>query len=116
MHIFDTFLTADKPVLIAIRDIEPDVANPLPAVEVKTLWQKVYAGNPLVKVIIIPDIASMNYGQGVGYEVNEISVGETVASISATEIRRQIMEGENGWKGLVDESIHEMLADFLKSK
>ena len=116
MHIFDTFLTADKPVLIAIRDIEPDVANPLPAVEVKTLWQKVYAGNPLVKVIIIPDIASVNYGRGVGYEVNEISVGETVASISATEIRRQIMEGENGWKGLVDESIHEMLADFLKSK
>lgn len=116
MHIFDTFLTADKPVLIAIRDIEPDAANPLAAGEVKTLWQKVYAGNPLVKVIIIPDIASVNYGRGVGYEVNEISVGETVASISATEIRRQIMEGKNGWKGLVDESIHEMLADFLKSK
>ena len=116
MHIFDTFLKEKKPVLIAIRDIEPDAANPLPAGEVKTLWQKVYAGNPLVKVIIIPDIASVNYGRGVGYEVNEISVGETVASISATEIRRQIMEGENGWKGLVDESIHEMLADFLKSK
>ncbi len=116
MHIFDTFLKDKKPVLIAIRDIEPDTANPLPAAEVKTLWQKVYAGNSFVKVIIIPDIASVNYGRGVGYEVNEISVGETVASISATEIRRQIMEGEHGWKGLVDESIHEMLADFLKSK
>ena len=116
MHIFDTFLKAAKPVLIAIRDIEPDTANPLPATEVKTLWEKVYAGNPLVKVIIIPDIASVNYGRGVGYEVNEIAVGETVASISATEIRRQIMEAENGWKTLVDESIHEMLAGFLKSK
>ena len=116
MHIFDTFLKAAKPVLIAIRDIEPDAANPLPAAEVKTLWEKVYAGNPLVKVIIIPDIASVNYGRGVGYEVNEIAVGETVASISATEIRRQIMEAENGWKTLVDESIHEMLAAFLKSK
>ena len=116
MHIFDTFLKAAKPVLIAIRDIEPDTANPLPATEVKTLWEKVYAGNPLVKVIIIPDIASVNYGRGVGYEVNEIAVGETVASISATEIRRQIMEAENGWKTLVDESIHEMLAAFLKSK
>ena len=116
MHIFDTFLKAAKPVLIAIRDIEPDAANPLPATEVKTLWEKVYADNPLVKVIIIPDIASVNYGRGVGYEVNEIAVGETVASISATEIRRQIMEDENGWKTLVDESIHEMLAAFLKSK
>ena len=116
MYIFDTFLKEDKPVLIAIRDIEPDAANPLPAAEVKMLWEKVYAGNPLVKVIIIPDIASVNYGRGVGYEVNEINVGDAVASISATEIRRQIIEGENGWKILVDESIHKMLAGFLKSK
>ena len=116
MYIFDTFLKEDKPVLIAIRDIEPDAANPLPAAEVKMLWEKVYADNPLVKVIIIPDIASVNYGRGVGYEVNEITVGEAVASISATEIRRQIIQSENGWKILVDERIHEMLAGFLKSK
>jgi nicotinamide mononucleotide adenylyltransferase len=116
MHIFDTFLKEGKPVLIAIRDIEPDAANPLPAAEVKLLWEKVYAGNPLVKVIIIPDIASVNYGRGVGYEVNEIAVGEAVASISATEIRRQIIADENGWKELVDENIHEMLAGFLRSK
>lgn len=116
MHIFDTFLTQQKPVLIAIRDIEPDAANPLTAAEVKTLWEKVYADNPLVKVIIIPDIASVNYGRGVGYEINEIAVGEAVASISATEIRRQIMEGENGWKVFVNENIHEMLSDFLRSK
>lgn len=116
MHIFDTFLKEQKPVLIAIRDIEPDGANPLSAAEVKTLWEKVYANNALVKVIIIPDIASVNYGRGVGYEINEITVGEAVASISATEIRRQIIAGENGWKTLVDENIHEMLAGFLQSK
>ena len=116
MHIFDTFLKEDKPVLIAIRDIDPDAANPLTAAEVKTLWQKVYAGNLLVKVIIIPDIASVNYGRGVGYELNEIAVGEAVASISATEIRKQIIADENDWKTLVDESIHEMLAGLLRSK
>lgn len=116
MHIFDTFLKENKPVLIAIRDIEPDAANPLTAVEVQMLWEKVYAGNPLVKVIIIPDIASVNYGRGVGYEVNEIAVGEAVASISATEIRKQIIADENDWKTLVDESIHEMLAGLLRSK
>ncbi len=116
MHIFDTFLKDAKPVLIAIRDIEPDASNPLTAAEVQTLWKKIYAGNPLVKVIIIPDIASVNYGRGVGYEVNEIAVGDAVASISATEIRKQIMADENDWKTLVDESIHEMLARLLKSK
>ncbi len=116
MHIFNTFLKEGKPVLIAIRDIEPDAANPLTAAEVQTLWEKIYAGNPLVKVIIIPDIASVNYGRGVGYEVNEIAVGDAVASISATEIRKQIMADENDWKTLVDESIHEMLARLLKSK
>lgn len=116
MHIFDTFLKEQKPVLIAIRDIEPDAANPLSAAEVKTLWEKVYTNNPLVKVIIIPDIASVNYGRGVGYEVNEIAVGDAVASISATEIRRQVKADETGWKDLVDSSIHDMLATYLKSK
>ncbi|MBL7703166.1 MAG: hypothetical protein JNM14_13015 [Ferruginibacter sp.] len=116
MHIFNTFLKEDKPVLIAIRDIEPDSSNPLTAAEVKALWENVYADNPLVKVIVIPDIASVNYGRGVGYEINEISVGDAVASISATEIRRQIIAGETGWKQLVDAGIHEMLAGLLRSK
>lgn len=116
MHIFDSFLKEEKPVLIAIRDIEPDAANPLTAAEVKTLWEQVYADNPLVKVIIIPDIASVNYGRGVGYAINEINVPETVAAISATEIRRQVIAGEEGWKELVDANIHGMLAGYLKSK
>jgi nicotinamide mononucleotide adenylyltransferase len=116
MHIFDTFLKAAKPVLIAIRDIEPDAANPLTAAEVQTLWEKVYADNPLVKVIIIPDIASVNYGRGVGYAINEIDVPETVAAISATEIRRQVIAGEDGWKEFVDGNIHEMLIAYLQSK
>lgn len=116
MHIFDRFLQEEKPVLIAIRDIEPDGANPLTAAEVKMLWEKVYADNPLVNVIIIPDIASVNYGRGVGYAINEISVPENVAAISATEIRRQVIAGEEGWKDLVDASIHDMLAGLLQSK
>jgi len=116
MHIFDTFLKDQKPVLIAIRDIEPDASNPLSASEVKMLWEKVYAGNPLVKVIIIPDIESVNYGRGVGYAINEINVPDTVASISATEIRRQVIAGESGWKESVDANIHAMLTACLQSK
>jgi nicotinic acid mononucleotide adenylyltransferase len=113
MHIFNTFLNEGKPVLIAIRDIEPDAANPLTALQVKTLWEKVYENNSLVKVIIIPDIASVNYGRGVGYEVNEIKVDATIANISATEIRKQVISGQEDWKTLVDEKIHTLLSSYL---
>ncbi|MBK7432611.1 MAG: hypothetical protein IPI66_01130 [Chitinophagaceae bacterium] len=116
MHIFNTFLSEQKPVLIAIRDIEPDAVNPLSAEEVKELWETVYRDNPLVKVIIIPDIHSVNYGRGVGYEVNQISVPENIASISATDIRQQINDGRTGWKEFVDEKIHDLLTRLLLNK
>jgi nicotinamide mononucleotide adenylyltransferase len=113
MHIFNTFLNEGRPVLIAIRDIEPDDTNPLTAAKVKMLWESVYENNPLVKVIIIPDITSVNYGRGVGYEVNQVTVPETISNISATDIRQQIIAGKNDWKAFVDEKIHELLAKFL---
>ena len=66
-----------------------------------------------MKVIIIPDISSVNYGRGVGYEVNQIDVPDVIANISATAIRQQIIEGKNEWKELVDDSIHEKLVGYL---
>lgn len=109
MQIFNTYLENDKPILIAIRDVIPDEVNPLSASDVKELWETIYKDNPLVKVMILPDIESVNYGRGVGYEVNEIKVENTVASISATEIRNQIRNGKEEWKEFVDHRIHEML-------
>ena len=116
MTIFEKYLSAGEPVLIAIRDVAPDESNPLSAQEVSHIWGKIYDGNPLVKVIIIPDISSVNYGRGVGYEVKEIQVDSAIANISATEIRRQIMSGETQWKELVDSKGHEILEKLLKSK
>ena len=113
MKIFNTFLDEGKPVLIAIRDIEPDTSNPLNAYQVKDLWESVYSNNPLVRVIIIPDIASVNYGRGVGYEVNQITVADNIAHISATDIRQQIRDGKPDWKELVDVSIHKKLMHYL---
>jgi nicotinamide mononucleotide adenylyltransferase len=113
MHIFNTFLDAKKPILIAVRDINPDSNNPLNANDVKELWESVYANNPLVKVIVIPDIESVNYGRGVGYNVNEIKVESDIASISATEIRNQIVDGKTEWKKFVDEKIHQLLQDKI---
>ena len=40
--------------------------------------------------IIIPDIQSVNYGRGVGYEVNEHVPPQEVSDISATKIREQL--------------------------
>jgi adenylylsulfate kinase len=116
MQIFNTFLQEQRPVLIAIRDIEPDTDNPLSAAEVKDLWDTVYQDNPLVKVIIIPDIASVNYGRGVGYEVTQLQVPDTIASISATAIRKQILEGQTEWKEFVDSAIHHKLVALLQAK
>lgn len=111
--IFNEYLNNGLPVLIAIRDVETDENNPLTANEVKCIWEKIYEGNNLVKVIIIPDIASVNYGRGVGYEVKEIQVDSSVASISATGIRKQILAGEEEWKNFVDEKAHYLLKEFL---
>jgi nicotinamide mononucleotide adenylyltransferase len=116
MHIFNKYLKEQKPILIAIRDVAPDDANPLFAADVKELWERVYKDNPLVKVIIIPDISSVNYGRGVGYEVVEIKVDESVANISATEIRNQIIEGRSEWHDHVDSSIHQLLAQKIKER
>lgn len=116
MTIFNEYLEKGLPVLIAIRDIEPDENNPLTAGEVKFIWDTVYLGNPLVKTIIIPDIASVNYGRGVGYEVKEIQVDSIIANISATEIRQQIRSGKEDWKELVDDRAHEVLLQLLKNK
>ena len=113
MELFNQFLDKGLPVCIAIRNIAPDEANPLSAEEVAGLWEKIYADQPLVKVIIIPDIASVNYGRGVGYEVNQLQVPANIAAISATEIRTQIREGRDGWKEFVDPSIHELLSGLL---
>jgi nicotinamide mononucleotide adenylyltransferase len=112
--IFDTYLGKGLPVLIAIRDTKVDDVNPLTAYEVKKLWEKVYEKNPLVAVIVIPDIASVNYGRGVGYEVKEIEVTQNIANISATEIRRQIRNRQTDWKTFVDQSIWDSLEGYLR--
>lgn len=116
MTIFNEYLDKGEPVLIAIRDVEPDENNPLTSNEVLQIWAQIYLNNPLVKIIIIPDISSVNYGRGVGYEVKEITVSPSVANVSATEIRRQINIGESDWKWLVDPAAHDLLEKLIKSK
>jgi nicotinamide mononucleotide adenylyltransferase len=93
--LIDQRLNEGKNVLICIRDIQPDEKNPFRASEVelnikKELWQLV--GQERVKVIIIPDIESVNFGRGVGYDIIEHVPPQEVGDISATKIREQLKE------------------------
>lgn len=73
-YIFQESLDLGKNVLICIRDVKPDDKNPYTAEEVKANIEKHYAElvkEERVKVMIIPDICSINYGRGVGYDIIE---------------------------------------------
>ena len=86
-------LDEGKNVLICIRDIEPDDKNPYTSQEVENritggLLDLIQEGR--VKVIIIPDIESINFGRGVGYDIIEHIPPQEVGDISATKIREQL--------------------------
>ena len=71
-ELFEQALDSGKNVLICIRDVKPDAKNPFTANQVKDNIENHYAlfvENNIVKVIIIPDICSIEFGRGVGYEV-----------------------------------------------
>ena len=91
--LIDQRLKEGKNILICIRDIEPDKNNPWTSHEVlmnlsNKLEDLIEQGR--IKIIIIPDIESVNYGRGVGYEVIEHIPPKNINEISATKIREQL--------------------------
>jgi adenylylsulfate kinase len=107
-------LDAGVPPLILIRDIEPDEKNPFTTQETALMITKYHkAKGDDVKVMIIPDIESVNFGRGVGYEVNEFDPPKNIGWISATKIRDSIKNNDEEWKKLVDESIQRDVAHYL---
>jgi nicotinamide mononucleotide adenylyltransferase len=96
--LIDQALNKDKNVLICIRDIEPDEKNPWYSIEVMSNLHKELADlidEGRVRVMIIPDIDSVNFGRGVGYDVIEHEPPTEVKEISATKIREQMkLEGK----------------------
>ena len=102
------------PALIIVRDIEPDEKNPFTTEQTVAMIKKYHeAKGDDVKVIVIPDIESMIYGRGVGYEINEYTPTEEIAFISATKIRESIKEGNDEWRKIVDQSIQKDIEIFL---
>ena len=91
--LIDQRLNQNKNVLICIREVSKDDSNPYDPVEVKKNIEKELNDLILadrVKVIIIPDIESINYGRGVGYDIVEHTPPKKVGEISATAIRKKL--------------------------
>jgi nicotinamide mononucleotide adenylyltransferase len=110
--LFNQKLDKGIPILIMIRDIESDDKNPFTSEETQRLIHKIFEGKQ-VKTMIIPDIESVNWGRGVGYEVNEFEPPDDIKQISATFIRNSIKEGNDEWKNFVPETIHTDVYEYL---
>ena len=65
----------------------------------------------LVAIRIIPDICSINYGRGVGYDVicHEEAAPEHIKMISATDIRAKIRAGDDSWREFVMDGVEPWL-------
>ena len=104
------------PALIMVRDIDPDDRNPFTTEQTVKMIKKYHeTRGDDVKVIIIPDIESVNYGRGVGYEINEYEPTQDSGAmfISASKIRESISKGNDDWKKMVDTSLHSDIEDYL---
>ena len=93
-QMFQQILDAGGNVCIAIREGDVDDKNPYTANQVYANINKEYSENihlmKNVKVIIIPDVCSVNFGRGVGYDIVEHIPPTEIAEISATKIREQM--------------------------
>jgi phosphopantetheine adenylyltransferase len=88
-------LDKGKNVWVAIRDVEVDENNPKTAQEVfQELIKVPFFNENFDKILlsIIPDIESVNYGRGVGYEVIYHNPPSDIESISGTKIRQGYMD------------------------
>jgi nicotinamide mononucleotide adenylyltransferase len=91
--LIDERLNEGKNVLICVREVSKDDSNPYDPQEVKANVEKKLKDlveTKRVKVIIIPDIESVNYGRGVGYDIIEHVPPSQIGEISATKIRKEL--------------------------
>ena len=90
---FQKAMQQGKNVLICVRDGEVNEKNPFTSEQVKENIETNYASffkQGEVKVMVIPDICSVEFGRGVGYDIIEHIPPTKIAEISATKIREQL--------------------------
>jgi nicotinamide mononucleotide adenylyltransferase len=105
------------PALVLVRDMEPDEKNPFTSEETARMIRAHHESRGEdVKVMVIPDIESVNFGRGVGYEVNYFEPEEELAMISATRIRESLKSGDEQWREMVEEAVQPILEELFRSR
>lgn len=92
-------LEKGKDIWLAIRNVSTDENNPKTAQEVmmdlvETQFYK--ANSNKIQISIIPDIESVNYGRGVGYDVIYHEPPSEISEISGTKIRSGQINPDGG--------------------
>jgi phosphopantetheine adenylyltransferase len=94
-------LDKGKNIWLAIRDVDVDENNPKSAhqVMIELTKEPFFLENwDKIHVSFIPDIESVNYGRGVGYDVIYHEPPTDVAAISGTKIRKGEIDNEGNKK------------------
>lgn len=92
-ELFKQAMDEGKNVLICIRDGKPNEKNPFTPEEVRDNIMEHYSlevESGKVKVMVIPDICSIEFGRGVGYDIIERIPPTEIGEISATKIRKEM--------------------------
>ncbi len=82
-----------KKAWVAIRNVQVDENNPKSAEQIlRELIDLPFFQNDNIILSIIPDIESVNYGRGVGYDVIYHEPPTDIEVISGTKIRNNVMD------------------------
>jgi len=84
-YLIDEALAKGEDVCVAIRNTEISDNNPFTAEQRAEMIRCVYGEK--VKVVVIPDIKSINIGRNVGYDVNIVEPPADIGKISGTNVR-----------------------------
>jgi nicotinamide mononucleotide adenylyltransferase len=91
--LFQQSLNEGKNIWIAIRNVETTESNPFNPTEVLDNIKDHYKeliSEGRVMVSIVPDICSVEFGRGVGYDIIEHIPPSDISNISATKVREQL--------------------------
>lgn len=97
-QLFNQEIERGRKVCIMIRDMDVDDKNPFTPLEVMQNIIDEYKDlfdSGRLKVIVVPNITSINFGRSVGYDIVEHIPPHDISEISATKIREDLKSSWN---------------------
>ena len=112
-------LNEGVPALICVYDVPPDSEHPFTTSETMHMLELAFEGQDVI-VMRIPEVESINYGPEPEYEIIQHNHPRTKkkrpASVSVSQIREQLKEGEHEWRQCVDPKIQGIVHSILLRK